>query len=353
MAIDVHQALGEPQVSSDDSVSDFPGRVGYLPEDVDAIVFAQFGVQGANQPGAETLISELTDLLAGDGAPKYVDRTLSNGASGHSTLIFMAYWFDLDQYRRWNSEFGSWWASHDPTLLGDVGLWREVLVTPADSFHFNAAGDRPVGAARAFELERSPKFGYWGGYRDRTPRSAWDALDSPFGQTLPPPRTRDTRGRKVTVHAPPNLCFVREGQDWSECGSAERAVWDSKLEPVLMRWVEHLATEPEVSGCCSVWQGRDCQETDMAPLDSFTVNAYFLSLGHLERDARSHPTHLAVVNTYVKTLEELQRSNPDFDTELYLWAEAHILPEGHVKAEYINCNGTTGLLPYFHTVDLI
>jgi len=69
---------------------------------------------------------------------------------------------------------------------------------------------------------------------------------------------------------------------------------------------------------------------------------FLLSLGHIEHAARTQPTHLAVRNTLIKMFKEAT-----FTPKLHLWVEVHILPQGALETEYINCHPHTGFLPHF------
>ena len=89
-------------------------------------------------------------------------------------------------------------------------------------------------------------------------------------------------------------------------------------------------------------------ETDAQgmPLKRSFGLGYFLTLGHLEQWAASHPTHLAIFARFIAMLRQYK-----FKVGLRLWHEVSVLPQGDQIFEYINCNPATGLLPYFPTED--
>jgi aldoxime dehydratase len=68
---------------------------------------------------------------------------------------------------------------------------------------------------------------YWGGMRDRIPKSQTDAL-TPAGA---PTHLRD--GPTIRVMPAENICLIRSGQDWTDTDSDERAMYVNDVEPVL------------------------------------------------------------------------------------------------------------------------
>jgi hypothetical protein len=192
----------------------------------------------------------------------------------------------------------------------------------------------------------SEKWGYWGNYRDRFAVSKADQLESPLGTELPEPVIRETRGRRVRIVTPHNLCFVREGQESTYINTdKERELWNVQLKPALDKWIEYLMENPRLSGAAAT---RKTIEQDLETgeeKEKYTELSYLLTLRHLERAARTQPSHVALYNTYMGMLEELAESGAP--TALMTWVEAHILESGALDAEYINCHPGTGLLPWF------
>lgn len=60
--------------------------------------------------------------------------------------------------------------------------------------------------------------------------------------------------------APENLCFIREGQGWSECGSKERAIWSEKMEGVVGQWIAFLRDNPLQAGFLPYFEARVISE---------------------------------------------------------------------------------------------
>ena len=157
----------------------------------------------------------------------------------------------------------------------------------------------------------SHRFGYWGGYRDRLAASAHDTFGSHYS-ALPAARLRETKGKRLCVKTPENVCVLRWGQSWSACVEEERAISAEKIDSVADQSI-----------------------------------AFLLSLGYIEHAARMRPTHLAVHDTIISMYRQAT-----FTPRLHPRVEVHVLPAGGVETEYINCHPQTGFRPYFdaHTV---
>jgi len=65
----------------------------------------------------------------------------------------------------------------------------------------------------------------------------------------------------------------------------------------------------------------------------------FQSLGHLERWAHDHPTHLAI---YARAMAERKKYQDRL--ELRTYHEIYVLNEA-TEFRYLNCHSETGLLP--------
>lgn len=51
--------------------------------------------------------------------------------------------------------------------------------------------------------------------RDRIPAAAGDPLASLYGHNVPRIEPGETRGRRLRVAVPANLCVIRSGQNWA------------------------------------------------------------------------------------------------------------------------------------------
>lgn len=330
------------------TAEDYGGSAG-READIRHIVFAQFGVQGRSRGQGLPFLASLRQLFAlGDG-PQVVERCHHTDVAGYHEDILMAYWLDHDRFRAWieADEVSRWWQALP--LDGELGYWRELLSPDADRFGFlgfGLSGKRRFGCTHAAASKPSENWGYWGGYRDRFAASATDRFEPEAGAGLRPIAGRVSRGRRVRIEAPGNLCFVREGADVSAISDArEQLGWETRVKPVFEKFIAYLRDNPTLSGAVCL---RDTMEQDLesgADLAKHNALIYFTSLRHMERAARTQPSHLALYNTYMDMLEELGAAA--VDPAMIAWAEAHILRPGSGEFEYLNCHEGTGLIPWF------
>jgi aldoxime dehydratase len=335
---------------SDQETAEGPGRMVRFPEGTTSVGFALFGIQTRDEAHTTQFLTDLRRLLAGPDGPGKVERCHHHETdSGHNTIL-MAYWVDAQSVVRFldSRPMAEWWSSlpaDDPT----TGYWREVMTPRSGRFHYFGVGPHQVGITTILPSQPTDKFGYWGGYRDRMADSPRDDFSSELGR-LPDQQQLDSRGRRLSVIAPSNLCFVREGADTSYITEPrEQELWDDLLKPASEKWIAYLATSPRSSGCASI---IDTVEQDLetgADLRKASQFAYFLTLGHLEHAARTQPSHLALYNAFMGAATELAEEG--ITMGLFIWAEAYILHSGEFSAEYVNCHPGTGLLPFFTRVD--
>ena len=103
-------------------------------------------------------------------------------------------------------------------------------------------------------------------------------------------------------------------------------------------------TTPHSAGAICL---RDTIEQDLdtgADYEKHNTLIYFASLRHMERAARTQPSHVALYNTYMGMMTELAAAS--IAPEFVIWAEAHILSRESVLIEYVNCHDRTGLIPF-------
>ena len=327
-----------------------PGREARFPEGMTNIVFALYAIQTNDEERIERFVADIRRLFRRPNGPGHIERChVHHPVSGHNTIL-MAYWIDLSRARAWHDEpeVRHWWESLDDDRPG-LGYWREILSPSVGRFHFFGVGPHKVGVTALLEQKTSDKFGYWGGYRDRMGDSRFDSFASELDR-LPPAEERSSSGRRVRVVAPNNLCFVREGGDSSHIVDAtERELWERQLKPAVSKWIHYLADNPRTSGCASIIDTVEQDVETGRDLDKASQFAYFLTLRHLERAARTQPSHLALYNTFMGAATELAAQG--IQMGLFIWAEAHILRTGELDAEYINCHPSTGLMPHFAGAD--
>ena len=307
------------------------------------VVMAYFGTQlesGDSEPRA----NRVDGFFNCADAPDNVEGACFFDRAGRRNLITSAYWIDPGRYERWKdkSGFEAWW--NDPARLRDrQGHFREILTVPTDRFETLFSHNSVVGVAKAGGPVVGPirEHNYWGAMRDRIQVSADDALLSPHGERLPRLGSTATIGRRLRVKVPENLAIIRSGQDWTDCGGEELAQYNESVRPALVAGMNFLRDHADETGCCDL---RFAEETsrDGSPMKKTFGLGYFLTLGHLEKWASTHPTHLAIFSKFL-TMARVHGTN----LKLKLWHEVSVLPAANQIFEYVNCHPETGLLPYF------
>lgn len=304
--------------------------------------FDYFGVQQADGHDGADAWARLQECLRAEDAPDLVLPSRYTDAAGRVNRVATAYWRDPARRSRWeNAEpFRRFWF--DPRWLqGDAGLWREAHRVPLARAETLASSMRADGFARLAAGMHGPvrEHGYWGSARDRLPIGGSDPLD-PAQAALQPPLRQAARGRRLRVTSPANICLIRSAQDWSACGPAERETYLDMVHPSLLAGMDFLRDNPVETGCLSC---RFMVETDEGgQWQDRTFGAlHFLSLAHMERWARNHPTHMAIFARF----HEMAKRHA-FALDLALWHEVFVLEEGGIVADYVNCHDDTGLLPF-------
>lgn len=340
--------------ASEDQAPEPLAREAVFPSEMTHIVFGQFGVQSRTPEESAPFLKQLRALFALTDGPVSVERCRQyDDPNAWNNEILMAYWTDVASYAKWarHPEVTEWWASLAEDCAGDIGYWREVLSPPIDRFWFFGFVMPRVACTRFLDIRPTETFGYWGGYRDRLPASQADHFDSDFGPELVAPLDRNTRGRRLQVVAPNNVLFVREGQESTYIISdTERELWEHRVRPARDKWLSYHRDNPVLSGCISLRATIELDLETGEELQKHNQLVYFLTLWHLERAARSQPSHLSLYNTYMDVATQLAAEGTE--SKLYIWAEAHILPQAALHLDYINCHPNTGFLPYFHVQEV-
>jgi aldoxime dehydratase len=313
------------------------------------VVMAYFGTQ--LKPGdsarAELQIDEFFDSAD---APVNVETAIYVDRGGCRNFLSSAYWTDPARYERWreSSGFSAWWS--DPVRQNDrQGYYREILTVAPDRFETIFTYDCLVGVAKTGGcpvVGPIREHNYWGSMRDRIIASADNDLRSVYGERLPRLGSSATAGHRLRVTAPENLAVIRSGQDWTNCTGSELAQYDESVRPVLAEGMNFLRDHPDETGCCDL---RFAEETNQngSPIKKTFGLGYFLTLGHLEKWASTHPTHLAIFSKFLTMVRE-----HGSDLKLKLWHEVSVLPTEGQVFEYINCHPGTGLLPYFPSTEV-
>jgi hypothetical protein len=308
------------------------------------VVMAYFGTQ-LELSDLEKRPPSMQEFFLSTNAPDNIESACFVDRSGHRNLISSAYWTDPSRYEQWKetSGFEKWW--NDRARLKDRrGYYREILTVPPNRFETIFSYRCQVGVAKTGGcpvVGPIREHNYWGSMRDRIEASARDDLLSPYGERLSRLGSTATTGHRLRVKVPENLAVIRSGQDWSDCEAAELSQYNESVRPALLEGMNYLRDHPDETGCCDL---RFAEETgnDGLPLKKTFGLGYFLTLGHLEKWASTHPTHLAIFSKFLTMVRE-----HGADLKLKLWHEVSVLPAVDQAFEYINCQPGTGLLPYF------
>ncbi len=315
-----------------------------VPEGVSTIRVATLGFQSkkSSKENLEAFLIYLQDVFSSVGLPQHHDIADFVDDQGYSTAMAVCYWLGEDGYTAWSKKFDLWWAAHDPEALGH-GLWFESFSVPPPYRETNLFQEylRGVSACPMTKIEPMSESGYWGAARDRFSASAHDDFGPEQNVELQYDPKRNTLGKHIKVSdIPSQLCVIRSGVTWANCGEEQLKSYETNLKPKLDKGMAYLRENPVATGCCSLRQVT-CLEADGSALKEAYSLGIFLTYGHLERWAHDHPTHLAI---YTRALAERKKYQENL--QLLTYHEIYVLNE-NVRFEYINCHPDTGLLPYF------
>ncbi|TCK25167.1 phenylacetaldoxime dehydratase family protein [Pseudonocardia endophytica] len=303
-----------------------PSFVARPPLDQRQVVMAYLGVQ------AEDPVAELPpEALAGDAAPRHVDRALvpsDDPGRAPGDAVVVAYWDDPEA-------FDHWLATHRRAWLdGPGGRWLEVIRPRVERYEtITGRRSRPEGVAHLAQgySDQVLEHAYWGSMRDRMPASQDEDLDDPGHLEV----ERD--GDVVRVRPTGSVCLIRSGQDWSDTAGDERERYLTDIEPRLREGMDFLHEEGPDVGC---WSNRylTVLDDDGAPVERTFGLGWWRTMADLERWSESHPSHLAIFDSFVKLVAE-QRG-----TTIRLYHEVSVAHPDECLFEYARCHDRTGLL---------
>lgn len=310
-------------------VPPYPSFVARMRPAVRQVVMAYFGLQSSGEPPAGALDALDAALTSPDG-PGHHDRARHVAPDGVVDVVTAAYWDDPAAFDRWS-------AAHREPWLGvrdGCGRWAEVLRPTAEAHEtlFSSLG-RPEGVAVLADgwSGEVAEHGYWGGMRDRLPRSQTD----PLAATGSPSAERD--GDRVRIRPHGGMCLIRSGQDWTDTDDAEREMYLRDVEPVLRAGMDFLRAEGTGIGC---YTNRYLTVVeDGKPVERTFGMGWWRSLADLERWAESHPTHVAIFGAAMRYLSTLGPA-----ARLRLYHEVSVVADGEAFFEYVGCRPGTGLL---------
>lgn len=322
----------------------YPSYSADFPAEITEIVIAYIAAQ-SEDPKPTGFTDWMRRALALEQAPLHTEFASHIDSSGYVNSVYMCYWNDKSSFEKWQADplVSDWW-SDAKRQDESCGYWREILFVPMTRLETAlSSDDRPGMSAMAPKITGEIReHAYWGSMRDRIPGSDDDPFDSDYGDTLARLSGVTSKGLRLRIRPPTNLCLIRSGQDWTECRGEELEIYRRDIHPVLTEGMNFLRDNPIETGCisCRFMNESSLQGED---LDKSFGMAFFLTIGHLEKWAKSHPTHLAIFQSFHKKMAQ----KLDFHMDLKLWHEVVVLPQGGHIFEYINCHEQTGLLPYF------
>lgn len=284
----------------------------------------------------------LKDVFAHSGAPLHHDQAIFYDDQGFQTVFAVCYWQNEEAFAIWQAKFDTWWSEQDPTAMAH-GMWIESFSVPPAYRETNVFKEyiRGLSACPMSRIEAMDESGYWGAARDRFAASGYDNFKPGVDVELDFQPARDTVGKRIVINdIPDNMCVIRSGVTWDNCGPEQLNSYETNLKPKLDAGMDYLRGNPEDTGCCSLRQVICMDEAGAELKEAYSLGV-FLTYGHLERWAHDHPTHLAI---YTRALAERKKYQEDL--ELLTYHEIYVLNDD-VRCEYLNCHPQTGLLPFF------
>lgn len=323
-------------------IARYSSRFDHAPGALAALFVGWAGREAGEAAGA--LDHFLAAARAAPDAPAYHDRARFTDLEGQPNHMAALYWPDRAAFERWagHPEIRAWRAG-GRALADDLGQWWEPVSAPPDRVETIAFAEyrRGLSACPFSRLEEMGETGYWGAARDRIPASAHDHLDGEAAHLAMLDAPPLSRGRRLAVRPPSGLAVIRSGVSWAACGAEQRGSYERNVRPKLDAGMAYLRENPIEAGCAALRQVVLADATGGALEEAYSLG-HFLSLGHLEAWAKTHPTHLAI---YHRALAE--RKTYQETLELRTYNEIHVLGRDALDFEYVNCAPSTGLLPYF------
>jgi len=320
----------------DDYAPPYPSHVARFKPSVQRVTMAYFGVQfdRAEPSSARTALDWIKLRFEATDGPTHWDQARYVDEAGFTNIVCVGYWDDHARFLRWFPDTRTAWTRDNPAI-GRLGRYVEVLSPGVEGYEtlFSSLG-RPEGVAVLADAMSADiqEHAYWGGMRDRIPKSQTDAL-SPAGA---PTYLRD--GPTIRVMPAENVCLIRSGQDWTDTDSEERAMYVNDVEPVLREGMMFLRDSGGDIGC---YANRYMDVLDGAgkALDKSYGMSWWKSLAALERWAESHPTHVAIFGAAMKYLMKLGPA-----AKLRLYHEVTVARAEEQFFEYFGCHDRTGML---------
>jgi hypothetical protein len=303
----------------------------------DHVMFAQFGIE--NRGGdASAVRARLVAGFVGTDAPDIVEHGQVRDGFGPKAEMWFAYWRSRDSYDRWliRADVADLWAD-EILLTGPIGLWREAGVISLD--HNETSFSRAENISGLVHLSDGVAVtdihGYWGSARDRIVAAADDSLEAPSKNLTA--ASSPAHGKRVRIVAPANMCFIRTSQDIASASEEQARVYSDDVEPVFHAAMKFLRANGPETGCTGM---RFVEERDSSGkfMGRTCGIGFFDSLGALERWTHSHPTHIAIMGSFMGMVQRFQGS-----PGLHLWHEVTVFPVQSLVGDYVNCTADGGL----------
>nr|ANC67873.1 phenylacetaldoxime dehydratase [Xanthobacter autotrophicus] len=323
-------------------IARYSSRFDHRPERL-AVLFMGIAAEDGGR-AALALSDFLASACRSVDAPAHFDRATFLDANGRRNSVAALYWPDRSAYGRWvdTPDVAAWRAGHR-ALAEDFGQWWEPVSVAPDRSETIAFAEyrRGLSACPFSRLEQMGETGYWGAARDRIPASGWDRLAGEAVSLVPLGRTAESRGLRLAIRPPSGLAVIRSGVSWSACGAEQRESFERNVRPKLNAGMEYLRRNPVETGCPALRQVV-LTDNEGEELEEAYSLGLFLSLGHLEAWAKDHPSHLAIYHRAMAERRKYQEA-----LELRTYNEIYVLDENAADFEYVNCDPSVGLIPYF------
>ena len=327
----------------DDYAPPYPSFVARHNPSVERVVMAYFGVQtrGAPSRAAEQAMARIASCFEANGGPAHWDRARYIDEAGFTNVVTVAYWDDRAKFDGWFPAARDGWTGDQRDIDG-IGTFIEVLYPAVEGYEtlFSSLG-RPEGVAVLADAMSGEvqEHAYWGGMRDRIPKSQTNEM-APAGMAR---AIRD--GSRIRVIPHDNLCLIRSGQDWGDTETAERKMYLDDVEPVLREGMDFLRDNGRSIGCYAN-RYMTVNAADGTPIEKSYGMSWWKSLAALERWAESHPTHVRIFGAAMKYLSTLGPA-----AKLRLYHEVTVARADEQFFEYVDCHPQTGMLNAVQTVD--
>lgn len=284
----------------------------------------------------------VTQYFEGENQPNYWVPAIFVDAQNYHHLVITAYWSIQSSFDEWytHSSFKEWWQDIDRESESD-GYFLEIYypkITEFETIFSNAKTKEGIAHLSHGMSDEIQEHAYYGSMRDRLPKAQYEELNADQKNTISSMQlTNDSK--RVIIKGQHNLSIIRSGQDWEETKDHERTLYLKEVEPILHQGMDFLAKDGRQEGCLSCRYMTVIDLKTGEKLNKTFGLAHFCDLKHLERWAKSHPTHVKIFGSFMKYVKDM-----NFDIQLKLFHEVMSLPSKSQYFEYISCHPKTGLL---------